>query len=515
MLTIVTAAQMAAMDQFSIKEMKIPGVVLMENAGLQVFRYIYRHFQHHLKNKRILVLCGAGNNGGDGFVIARHLHNHGAHVDVFLLTPEEKIAGDARINLDILKQIQCPVKVVSDIPENIPVPDLIVDAMLGTGVKGAPRGLFAGFTEWANAQNCPVVAVDLPTGVNADTGAVEGPAIEADATLTFALPKRGLLFYPGRKHAGDLQVVDISMPRQAIEEEDSGVYLLQAQDIRRMLPDRPGDAYKNSCGMAAVIAGSRGLTGAACLTSSAIMNAGAGLCYLAAPRSLDVIYESRLLEVVLWPMEDQNEGRLTIEHAPGLLAKTGKMTAIAIGPGLGSAKATGQLVKQLLKDLDKPLVLDADGLNLVADETHLLASFQNEIVLTPHPGEFSRLTGLSTGDIAANRIELVKDFCMKWGAVIVLKGAPTVIGTPSGKVYINPTGNAGMATAGSGDVLTGIITGLLAQGLSAEQAALTGVFVHGVSGDLARDDNGTMGMVAGHILENIAPALNKIMNGEI
>ncbi len=508
MQAIVTAKEMAAMDNFAIRELHIPGIVLMENAGTGIVKTA-RSILKHFNNKNIHIYCGPGNNGGDGFVVARHLLNNGASVDIFVLSPREKISGDALINLDILEKTGHKISFIDKLSET-ETPDLVVDAMLGTGVKGPLKGLYADCVNYINSLNCPVLAVDIPTGVHADTGEIDGPALKASFTATMALPKQGLLFSPGREHAGHLIVIDIGMPPQVVRANKPEVWKLEEDDIIPLLPQRAPDAYKNKCGTVAVIAGSTGFTGAAALTSKAVLRAGAGLCYLCIPESLNSIIETKLTEVITWPVKDDAEGILQLPPETDLLKNIQNRDSIAIGPGTGRHPKTAEFIFNLLSESENPAVLDADGLNICADNIQAVKEYKGEMILTPHPGELSRLTGRPVKEIMANRIGIIREFSKLWGKILVLKGGPSLIGFPDGRIFIKSTGNAGMATAGSGDVLTGVIAGLLAQGLSAQEAALAGVYLHGLAGDLAKIKFGEHGMIAGDILKLLPEAFKKL-----
>ena len=505
MKPVVTAKQMAAMDAFSINTLQIPGVVLMENAGRGIAETALRILGNP-QNKHVTIYCGPGNNGGDGYVVARHLANVDVVVETVVLAPREKIKGDALINLEIIEKMGLSVNFVDNCPD-VPQTDLIVDALLGTGVIGPLRGLYAELVERINQSKIPVLAVDIPTGVNADTGAVSDPAIKAHTTTTMACLKPGLLFSPGRKYAGKVEIVDISMPRMVLQEKEISAQFIQESDIREMLPKRNQDAFKNSCGTVATVAGSEGFTGAAALVSEACLRAGTGLSYLAIPQKINSIIEAKCTEVITWPFDDVDQGYLHYNSFPELEQLIAKQAVVAIGPGLGRHEETGKLVHQLLSTLDKPLVLDADGLNFCKENIELIKNYKNEAVLTPHPGELARLLGISTKEIGEDKIATAKSGAKQLNKVLVLKGGPTVIADPAGNIYINSTGNAGMATAGSGDVLTGLIAGLMAQGLTALNAAIVGVYIHGLAGDLARKAKGEMGMIATDILNFVPKAL--------
>ncbi len=513
MRMVFTASEMAGVDSYAINKLNIPGVILMENAGRGIAD-IARRMLRQPQDKLVHIFCGPGNNGGDGYVVARHLLNHGVRVRTFVLAAADKIKGDALINLDILQSIGQQPEFIQEPVYGDEAPDLVVDAMLGTGVKGALKGLYARTAEHINDSGCPVLAVDIPSGVNADTGQVAGPAVCATVTATMAAPKRGLLFSPGREYTGRLEIVDISMPPMVFDKRGSNVWLVDESFVKSILPQRSPDAHKNKVGMVQVVAGSAGFTGAAALASEAALRSGAGLCYLAAPKSLNAIFENKLTEVITQPVEDNDAGYFTMKNLNPLLANIEGKDVIAIGPGIGQALQTAALVQELFKILDKPLVLDADGLNICAGKTELFKSYAGDLVLTPHPGELARLTGLPAGGIVVNRIEAAREYAQKWECVIVLKGGPSITATPDGRIYINSTGNAGMATGGSGDVLTGIVAALLGQGMSVDHAAVAAVYVHGLAGDLAAEEYGQLGMTAGDILKQTPRAFKLLQRGD-
>ncbi len=519
MRKVVTASQMGQMDRETIEKIGIPGVVLMENAGLGVVSVAEQLLGGTAARKHVVVVAGKGNNGGDGFVVARHLHNRGADVDVYLLADPATIKGDAKTNLNILLNMGLaihPVQKRGDFKPNPPV-DLIVDAIFGTGISGAVRGLAAEIIDAINAMPTPVLSVDLPSGLNADTGAVEGPCVRATATATMAEIKRGLLLPPGRDFAGRVHVVDISMPETIETAKQVRTFIVGRPDALVVLPRRPSDAYKNKVGLVYVLAGSTGMTGAATLTSLSALKAGSGLVYLGIPASLNAILEEKATEVITKPLPEAEPGHLGESATAPILDHLTGMDVFALGPGLGTHPSTAKLVQNLVRQVEKPTVIDADGLNNLQDHTDLLRNRTAPTVLTPHPGELSRLTGLGTREILANRIEVARRFAAEWGVVLVLKGSPSVTASPDGMVMINSSGNAGMATGGSGDVLTGLIASFIGQGLDAFTAAWLGVYVHGFAGDIARNRYGEMGLVAGDILRAVPAVLReleKIKQGE-
>lgn len=504
---IVTAAEMAALDRQCITDLEMPGLLLMENAGAGIAR-IALEMLGPGAGRPVLIVCGPGNNGGDGYVVARHLANAGCRVEVWVLAAEAQIRGDARTNLTIWRRMGGLTRFI-DAPPAPPAerPHLIIDALLGTGARTDFSPPWEALIAMLNTMGAPILAVDLPTGVEADTGAVGGAAIQAAATATMARLKPGLLFSPGREHAGRLHIVDIGMPPTLAPSSGRAVFRLDAAAIATRLPRRSPDAHKNRVGLAGVVAGSAGFTGAACLTAMAALRAGCGLAYLAAARSLQPVYAARMTEVITWPVEDSGRGFLSAAAWPEWRERLSAMSALAVGPGLGTHPETGALVEALLSELELPLVLDADGLNLVGRRIERLQQYRGPLILTPHPGEFSRLSGLPVAEIRANPVKVAGEWAEKIGHILVLKGGPSVIAAPGGPLFVNATGNAGMATAGSGDVLTGLIAGLLAQGAAPLDAALCGVWLHGAAGDLARDAKGEMALIAGDLIDYLPAAM--------
>ncbi|MDZ7340786.1 MAG: NAD(P)H-hydrate dehydratase [candidate division KSB1 bacterium] len=512
MKMVVTAKEMAQLDRAAIEGMKIPGVVLMENAGAGVVRHI-EQFLGGLAQRKIIIFCGKGNNGGDGFVIARHASNRGAQVAVFLAGKKEAVKGDALINLNILDNMGIPVTEIGTL-EQIALPphiDLIVDALLGTGTVGPVTGFLADLIGFINRLGAPVVAVDLPSGMETDTGAVHGACIRADLTVTMAQLKAGLLFAPAREFAGRIEVVDISIPPQVNEKWTGQRFLPEASDIRDRLPQRSRDAHKTSCGKVAVFAGSVGMTGAATLTSLATLQIGAGLTKLGIPASLNPILEQKATEVMTVPLRETAAGSIHSAASEQIKDLLQWADVLAVGPGLSTQPETVAFVKWLLSHVTSPMVLDADGLNAIAGQTEMIQNYPAEMVLTPHPGELARLIGSSISEIQRQRLTLLPELAQRWGKVIVLKGGPTLIAAPNGDLFINATGNPGMATGGSGDVLTGVIAGLLAQKLSAVDAALVGVYLHGLAGDLAAADLTEMGLIASDISRYLPAAIKQIL----
>ena len=512
MQIVLNASEMAAIDRTAIEEIKIPGIVLMENAGRGVVDEI-ENFLGEVAEKQILIFCGKGNNGGDGYVIARHLYNQGANVAVFLAGEKEKIKGDAQINLKILENMGLEVHEIFSLDQipSFPHIDLIVDALLGTGVTGPVVGFLGKLIEFMNELGAPIISVDLPSGMETDTGAVHGSCIKAEMTVTMAHLKTGLLFSPARDLAGEIVVVDISVPPEVSDRLHKHRFLLESEDIRSRLPQRKLDAHKTNFGKVVVFAGSVGMTGAATLTSISSLQVGAGLTKLGIPASLNSILEQKVTEVMTVPLAETNQQSISLKAKDQISELLDWADVLAVGPGLSTHPDTIEFVKWILTSLKKPMVLDADGLNALKKSPQLIKEYPAELIITPHPGELSRLINLSIADIEKDRLNVARNFAKEWGKVIVLKGGPTIIAAPNGDLFINSTGNPGMATGGSGDVLTGIIAGLLAQKLSALDAALVGVYIHGLAGDIAADDLSQMGMIAGDISYYLPAAIKELI----
>lgn len=509
---LVTGAQMRAIDQYTIDRCGISGVELMERAGARVVETIEHRFDG-LQGLSVAVVCGKGNNGGDGLVAARRLLQAGVTVEVLLGVEGDAITGAAE---ELLQRLQAAGGHVQPLPadgtEVLRRHDVIIDALLGTGFTGTPRAVQAAAIEAMNQSGRPIVAVDLPSGVDADSGAVPGAAVRATVTVTFGLAKRGHLFAPGRAYCGALELVDIGFPVAAIEAAGGSTGLLTAEGVSRALPSRQPDAHKGTCGAVLVVAGSAGMSGAATLTADAALRVGSGRVTAGVPMSLHDIVEIKLTEVMTRPLPEVRRRRCLSLRALGeIVDQLGHIDALAIGPGLGRYRETGELVRRLLRRQDlPPTVLDADGLHAISGDATWT---QPGLVLTPHAGEFSRLTGRSTEQIKADPVGLATEFAVRHQVIVVLKGGPTVIATPAGDSFVNPTGNPGMATAGSGDVLTGMIAGLLAQGIPAQDAACCGVYLHGLAGDRGRDELGEWGLRASDVLQRVPAAFVEVASG--
>ena len=520
-MQILLAEEMRALDRAAEEEIGIPGLVLMENAGRAVADAAEK-LLGSCCHKKVLIFAGKGNNGGDGSGAGRWLHNRGAEVTLVLACTAEELSGSAADELQYYIACGATVLEVTDADDNLRFAeienlalqaDLLIDALLGTGFSGKMRSLFirlCGCINRVKEKNpaCQVLAVDIPTGVNADTGETDGSAVRADATVTMALPKLGLYLYPGAEHTGAIQVADIGMPASLLKEAAGNRILLTKEQVKALLPDRPKNAHKGSAGRVAVVAGSCGYVGAAALSSFAAVKGGAGLVSLLTPENTREILAIKLTEVMVKGLPVYND-RLVMEEAMEVVSEAlEKADVLAIGPGFGVSEETGSLIREILVTTAVPCVIDADAITALKDHTELLSHMLAEKVLTPHPGEMARITGIRISEIEKNRVEVARLYAEKWQAVIVLKGAPTVIALPDGTVYLNTTGTPAMATGGSGDVLTGLIAALIGQGLTVADAAVAGVYIHGLAGELAA--KGSVGLAASELLAMIPEARNQV-----
>ncbi|MCF7809354.1 NAD(P)H-hydrate dehydratase [bacterium] len=513
MIPVANIKQMRECDRYTIEELSLPGLVLMENASRAAAAEAIQMLDGDVLGSLVLIYCGKGNNGGDGFAIARHLSNNGADVEVVLIGETKDLKGDAKTNCGLFLKLDGIVHEVvkeDDFPLTEEIPDLVIDALLGTGFEGRVRGLYAEAIEHIKTFYAPILSVDVPSGVNAESGLAVEPVVSADVTVTFGLIKLGLLLSPGRQYCGDVKVADIGIPPDVVDKQDIQQFLISEDDVKFHLPRLHPAAHKGDAGHVFIIAGSPGMTGAAALSAEAAMRSGAGLTVVGVPESLNPILEAKLTEAMTLRLPENDNGFLTKDALSICKERIEWADVVVFGPGVGCDKDTVSFFEGMLEKLDKPLVIDADGLNLLADNPELFSKLPKNTVLTPHPGEFSRLTGLSTTKIEAGRIEIVRKMAKKWNVALILKGAPSVTAIPSGDVIINTTGNAGMATGGSGDVLTGIIASLIAQGLDVKAAAWMGNYIHGAAGDLAAEELGQQGMVASDIIKFLPKTLKTL-----
>ena len=518
MLPVLTAAQMQQVDRATIDGLGLPGTVLMESAGRAVADSLMK-FPASRNCRRPLVLCGKGNNGGDGFVVARYLLKDAENGFplVFLSGRLSELSGDAAIMAKVAAG--CGIIVVElgdhnlhELAHALEACDLVVDGLLGSGAADAPRGLTARMIETVGEYARPVVAIDSPSGVEMDTGQVPGSSLSAVLTVTFGFEKIGHRFYPGRSHCGEVIVADIGFPETAVGKLDCSLFICEPDDVTRRLPLRRPDSSKGDYGKLLVLGGSTGLTGAAVLCSEAALTTGAGMVTAGVPESLNPVFEIKLTEVMTLPLPDSGKGGLQ----PEALAKIedfirSGIDVLALGPGIGRDPGTVELIRSLAgRGPGLPVVIDADGLNAFAGAVDKLAGFKGPLVLTPHPGEMSRLCGREIREIKAQPVEVAREFAARTGAVVLLKGPPTVTAEPGGRTVINPTGTAALAKAGSGDVLTGIIAGLLAQGVQPFEAAFVGAYLHGLAGEIAESDSGPYSVMAFDLVAALPQAIEKL-----
>lgn len=484
-MKVATAEQMRDFDQRAVEEFGVPSIVLMENAGRHVFKTT-KDLLGGVCNKRIIVVAGSGNNGGDGFVAARHLRDAGAEVTILLLANPEKIKGDAKVNLEILRNTGADIRQVFEaveIKSLFAQTNVIIDAIFGTGIKGDITGLPKEIIKAINDSERPVISVDIPSGIDADTGQVLGISVKADVTVTFALPKLGIVIYPGAEYVGRLVVGDIGIPKQLFNEIN--VELTEASYVAERLPARPPNAHKGTFGTVVVVAGSAGLTGAAAMAGESALRVGAGLATVAVPLSLQDVMAVKLTEVMTSGLPETHERSISIRALDGALKLADKATAVVLGCGLGTHSETCEFVHAFVRAVQKPLVIDADGLNALSRDTSILEGAHSDLILTPHPGEMARLLGTDTATIQADRVGAAREAASRFRSIVVLKGARTLIAHPDGRMFINPTGTSGLATGGTGDVLAGAIGGLMAQGMNMWDAAVCGVYIHGRAGEIA------------------------------
>lgn len=511
---LLKASEMKEADRYTIEKIGIPGMVLMENAGIAVVRALNEQFPPE-EMRRIIVFCGKGNNGGDGFVIARHLFLAGDEVDIVLLGERKSLTGDAAANMKISQELGIPLFEINEIAEleraglRLDDYEIIIDALLGTGIQKPAEGLYAYVIELINNSVSYVVSVDVPSGLNADTGGLIGPAVEADLTVTFAYPKICHILPPAEGNSGELIVADISIPDDAVRFEKGKREILTPDLLEGIITPREADSHKGDYGHLFVIAGSMGKMGAAAMTATSASRSGAGLVTVITPALCVPVIQAKLTQEMALGLEDEGRGYFTENNADAIPLLE-KHTAFAIGPGLGSNEQTFRFVRRLLSVLTVPAVLDADGLNAFQDHTELFSSVEIPLILTPHPGEFSRLTGVDVQRIQENRLDMAAEYAGKWKAYLILKGYRTIVATPDGDLYVNLTGNPGMAKGGSGDVLTGIIGGLLASGVEPLDAALLGVYVHGLAGDIAINEKNELCITANDLMESISSAFDNV-----
>ncbi|MDA1193029.1 MAG: NAD(P)H-hydrate dehydratase [Candidatus Poribacteria bacterium] len=513
MLPVLTPEQMREVDRFTIEEIGIAGRVLIEHAG----RMLAQHLMLRLpEGGSVGIVCGKGNNGGDGFVTARFLHHAGYRVTVYHIIALDEYQDDAQACLQPLQRLNVPL-VPMLAPEHVESEDFrqkdwLIDCVLGTGTKGGVRGHFGDVIERMNESGIPILSCDAPSGLDVSTGRVERAGVKATETLTIGLPKIGLLLYPGAEYVGALHLADIGFPREAVEHVKPTVFQIERNDAAALIPRRPKNGHKGTFGRALFVGGSRGMAGAITLAADAALRVGVGLVSVGTPESVSDVVQGKLSEATTVRLPETSKGSLHRNAEAAIRAAAAGKDALGIGPGLSQVGKTKTLIGKLLGNwsgMPAKVVFDADALNAVAPLGSSAVKFPPNAILTPHPGEMARLLDKTVAEVESDRIGVARQMAMQRNVVVVLKGVPTVVATPNGTCVLNTTGNSGMATGGSGDALTGVIVGLLAQGLQPFEAAILGVYLHGYAGDLAANLFGA-GMIAGQIARFLPQALMEL-----
>lgn len=504
------AEEMRAVDRAASELGHIPGIVLMENAALACVNELKK--SHELRGASVAIFCGRGNNGGDGLAIARHLHNLGAAVSVFLVSGNA-FSGDAEINYDIVTAMGLAVDTVTDtdgLDYVIRSFDIVVDAILGTGIRGTVRGMAYDVIRLINENAEYVLSVDVPSGIDSDSGDICGVAVNADKTVTFAAYKIGMLMYPAADCVGEVIVDKISMPEIAVTSQNPQINVTDAEFVRSLLPPRRNNSQKGDYGRLLIIAGSRGMSGAAYLAAEAAKRSGAGLVTLACCESISGALEAKTTEVMTLSVDDE-DGHIAASAAERIAPYADRAAAVLIGPGLGRSEAASSVVRSVLARSRVPVIVDADAINAVAAERDMLSDCACDLIFTPHAAEMARLTGLEISYIEENRIEVSREFAEENGAVLLLKGHHTIVTDRSLAQYINITGNPGMASGGCGDVLAGITAAFAARGMGCAEAAAAAAYIHGLAGDIAAKRLGQESLSAGDLLRTLPETFCRIL----
>ncbi|NMA01635.1 MAG: NAD(P)H-hydrate dehydratase [Clostridia bacterium] len=513
---LVTSQEMAEIEQKTIHEWGIPAIILMENAGLKVVEEI-KNLTEDLKGKKITVIAGRGNNGGDALVVARHLYNQGADIKVFLVGNKE-FTGPSLVNYEIAQKL--PLTFYSIDNDNdlhllkltLHYTDFLVDGLFGTGFQGQAKGMARKVIETINEYNCYKIAIDLPSGVNADNGKVLGPCIKADSTVTFALPKVGLAVEPGISFAGTIKVVDISIPNEVIQEFNPQKIMVSKEIVNKYLPRRRSDSHKGTYGHLLIVGGSVGMMGAPYLSGRGGFALGAGLVTMVVPKSIQQGLATTLPEAMVHPASETGEGTLGLVSGPEILKFAKDKSAIVIGPGMGFNQETAPLLKWLLsqKELENtPIVIDADALKGLGQDLSILKDCKVPVIITPHPGEMARILKTSPRKVQENRIEVSQELAKEWGIWVVLKGKNTIIATPQGQILVNPTGSPALATAGTGDILAGMIGAIVGQNQDLTYGIATAVYLHGLAGQYVSQQIGEISSKALDIIDSVAMVIKK------
>lgn len=511
-MKIANIDEMRFMDCYAIEKLRIAEEILMENAALSAINLLKN--KTGIRDKKFVIFCSSGNNGGDGLAVARLIHSSGGKAKVFLISDSDKYKGAAKSNFEIITRL--PVEVIR-LKEAAPAKkdlahcDVVIDAIFGTGLDRAVSGLAAEVISLMNKSKKTVLSLDIPSGVNGNTGEIMGVAVKANYTVTFGLPKIGNMLYPGYELGGKLFVSHISFPPSLYDKKE---ILVQTNDYVA-LPKRPAEAYKGAMGDVLFIAGAANYYGAPYFAAMSFLKSGGGYSRLAAPRSVIPVVAKKGREIVYLPQEETTRGSISLKNKKALLTAAAKVDMVVIGPGLSLQEETINLVKEMAAEIKKTILIDGDGLTAIAQNPEILSGRKAATILTPHMGEMARLTGKSAAEISSNKISILQETAKKLKAAIVLKGAHSLVGTSDGSIYVNLSGNAGMATAGSGDVLAGCIAAMYGMGLKSDDAVRKGVFLHGYAGDLAAAKKGTDGITAKDIMDFLPQALKDDRNGRI
>jgi len=504
-MKIATVKEIMMCDSRASDEFGIKSELLMENAGDAVYDAILKHSP--IEGRNFIVFSGIGGNGGDGFVVARKLSSAHGHVSVFIVGDKNKIASISKTNLERLNGFPVEVFEISHINRLVATSmmncDVIVDAIFGIGLSRKINGIYEDIIDEINRSGKFIVSIDIPSGVNGDTGEVMGVAVKASCTVTFGLPKIGEFQYPGAEYTGNLYVSTISYPPKITDSEEISTEL----NIPPPLPERNKNGHKGDFGKAMFIAGSRMYLGAPFFNSAAFLKGGGGVSFLATCGSIANSITTLAREVITLPLKETSSGTIAYENADYIIEQSTKVDVVAIGSGLGEAVETEELFLELLKKIDKPLIIDGNGLTMLSHNTKFLETLDKEIILTPHLGEFARLLDVDVSTMEKKKFDYLREGVRRFKASIVLKGAFSLIGEKNGEILINPSGNSGMATAGSGDVLVGVIAAMIAGGKGIEKSLELGVFIHGLSGDLQAKIIGEDGLTATDILSGIPDAI--------
>ena len=509
---VLTSEQSRICDRRAVEELGIPTIVLMENAALSVVEVLEKHVGVE-SGQRVVVVCGRGNNGGDGLAVARHLHNMGVDVSVFLMARHEELKGDAVINCKAVMKAGVSLTEVTDekmlleLEKTMRHAHVVVDALLGTGISGEVRGIIAGAIDALNSSAPRILSIDVPSGLDSDTGKLCGRCVRADVTVTLGAMKRGLLLFPGADMVGDLFLGSIGIPKAMFEAFEPWVKVTTEELVHKCYKTRASNTHKGDYGRVLVVGGSAGMSGAVMMCGVSALRGGAGLVMVALPKSLNNAFEASVMEVMSLPLPETEAISISLKALDVLVERMKWADVLAIGPGISRVDETQEFVRQLVRSSEKTVVLDADGIVAFANRMKELADRSCELVITPHPGEMAMLIGKSISEVQSDRIGITQAVAKELNATVVLKGAHTVIASPEGNTYINLTGNPGMASGGTGDVLTGLIASLIAQGNKPFEAAACAVFIHGLAGDIASWDKGEASLIAGDLIEYLPKAL--------